>query len=722
MKAALFSLFLSTNIWAQSSSSIGSLEAQGLSSHNDDDDMIYVFGSKEKAFYTPGSAHYIDKSELETFNYKDISRVLDKVPGVYIQEEDGLGLRPNIGLRGAHPHRSKKITLLEDGVLVAPAPYSAPAAYYFPNTNRIDTMEVFKGPSSVKYGPNSIGGAINMVTPMAGAEKKTEIDLSGGRTADIMISTNGSSTDSAWYISANRKQGELLRTLPSGEKPEFEQSDFLLKFRQKIGRGKADFKVSYSDEESAETYLGSTPRDYNSSPYQRYAASQDDLMDWTRVAGSVSWSRPLKSGLKLKSTVYHNHFKRNWSKFTEMAGGQDFRSALRLETDQALIALLKGERDSVDSSEHLIYGANDRKYFSQGVQTWLSFEREWGDFYHDLQFGIRLHRDQVERNHTEIETAMTAGDLVYQSETLKDANRNRDTSNALSFYMNDEVSIGELTLSAGARLEKINTKRDPRITDSNIQRNEDTILVPGIGVNYSLSQNVVVLAGINKGVTIVGPGQDDRIEPEETINYEVGIRVKAPVSLEAIAFYSDYGNIKGTCTFSGGCSDADLDKEYNGGKAEIFGFESLVSHDLKFDKWNFPFKLGYTFTVARFKQQTESDNPEWGIGIIRKGDPLPYVPQHQVSLSAGIEYKSLAWNLNMVRKGRMADQSVAENRQFIPSYGVLDTIVSWNYSRKGKTYMKVNNILDNTYLTSLRPFGARPGAPRTFSLGLNQSF
>ena len=102
------------------------------------------------------------EEELEAQNYDDVHRVLKQVPGVYVRDEDGLGLRPNIGLRGANSDRSAKVTLMEDGVLMAPAPYSAPAAYYFPLTTRLTAVEVFKGPASIQYGPQTIGGALNM--------------------------------------------------------------------------------------------------------------------------------------------------------------------------------------------------------------------------------------------------------------------------------------------------------------------------------------------------------------------------------------------------------------------------------------------------------------------------------------------------------------------------------------------------------------------------------
>ena len=123
-----------------------------------------MLGSKFQARNRTGSAYFLSPEEIAKLEYTDVIRMLRSVPGVNMYEEDGYGLRPNISLRGTKAERSERVSIMEDGVLAAPAPYSAPAAYYFPNAARMHAVEVLKGSSQVQYGPFTTGGAVNLVS------------------------------------------------------------------------------------------------------------------------------------------------------------------------------------------------------------------------------------------------------------------------------------------------------------------------------------------------------------------------------------------------------------------------------------------------------------------------------------------------------------------------------------------------------------------------------
>ena len=89
--------------------------------------------------------------------FQDLEEAMSILPGVTIQTEDGYSLRTNVGLRGTNPQRTKKINVMEDGVPIAPAPYTAPAAYYFPNIARTANIDVYKGYEALFFHP-TIGG------------------------------------------------------------------------------------------------------------------------------------------------------------------------------------------------------------------------------------------------------------------------------------------------------------------------------------------------------------------------------------------------------------------------------------------------------------------------------------------------------------------------------------------------------------------------------------
>ena len=111
--------------------------------------VTIVASDPEQFERLPGAVTVIDRVQLEQFAYADVQRALRLAPGLALQVEDGFGLRPNISIRGVASERSGRITLLEDNVLIAPAPYSAPSAYYFPTAGRMHSFEILKGQLSV---------------------------------------------------------------------------------------------------------------------------------------------------------------------------------------------------------------------------------------------------------------------------------------------------------------------------------------------------------------------------------------------------------------------------------------------------------------------------------------------------------------------------------------------------------------------------------------------
>ena len=308
----------------------------------DDIEHLAIFGNAQAVNDVPGSAHMISQAELEKFDFTDIMRTLTSVPGVYVLEEDGYGLRPNIGMRGTGQNRSEKVTIMEDGVLAAPAPYSAPSAYYFPTAGRMQQIEVLKGTSSAMYGPRTTGGVVNMLSRSIPSEALAgQVNLSAGEDgfAKAHAYVGGAGENVSSLFEVFRYQADGFKDVNhTGDDTGFVKNDIMAKILINSDADakyyqELEFKLKYSDESSDETYMGLTQSDFDANPYSRYSASQLDVMDTEHKQFQVNHSIKLSDRFVLGTSAYFNEFSRNWYKTNKVngqslsGGGIDIASA-----------------------------------------------------------------------------------------------------------------------------------------------------------------------------------------------------------------------------------------------------------------------------------------------------------------------------------------------------------------------------------------------------------
>lgn len=709
-----------------------------------------IGGTEEDLLRAPGSAHVIDREELEKFEYTDIHRVLQSVPGVYIREEDGYGLRPNIGIRGATSERSSKVTLLEDGLLLAPAPYAAPAAYYFPVVTRMTSVEVYKGPVSIKHGPYTVGGAINLISRPIPADTSGGVDVAVGQ--DDFRKLHGYYGDSGenfgWLLDGIHLESDGFKELDGGGDTGFDKNDLMFKARVNSDPGatlyqELNLKLGYAEEDSNETYLGLTDEDFEATPYRRYAASQLDRFEHDRQQYELSYYLAPGANYDLTTTLYRHDFERVWSKlngFDTDTSLNDILSDPDSSLNEIFLDVLRGERDSLSDPETLLIGTNDREYYSQGIQTVGHWRPMLGDVEHEVEIGVRYHEDEIERFQTEDGFLMSGGNLIPDGGETEVIDDNTGSAEALALYAHDEFTLGKFTLSGGLRTELIDTElvtRDPETGETTGTIDDSTdVVIPGAGIFYEVTPSFGLLAGVHKGFVPNGPGEGEDAGPEESVNYEAGLRyAKETARAEIIGFYSDYSNLLGRCTISVGCDIDQVDEEFDGGEVDILGAEALFGYEFKAAGFRFPMSLAYTYTNAEFQNSFASDFRQFGgaDGIVNEGDKLPYLPPHQATVRFGIASDNWQADVSGTYVDEMRDtasQGDAPNVDpgdedfflLTDEQFVVDLTGSYNVTRNGQVYVQLNNVFDAADIVSYQPFGARPGSPRQISLGYEYDF
>jgi len=711
---------------------------------------VTIVGTREDVAATAGSATVVDAQRLEQFAYTDIQSIVRDIPGVSVQLEDGYGLRPNLSIRGTASERSGRITLLEDNVLIAPAPYSAPSAYYFPTVGRMHQVEVLKGSASVRQGPYTVGGAMNfMSTPIASA-RRTWVNLEAAEFGTTRV--HGVYSDSTqqlgWLLEAHLWDSDGFQEIDGGGDSGLDKDDFTAKFRFNSAPlaqvyQQLDVKLQYARENSQQSYLGLTDADFAARPLRRYALSALDNIDTEHDQVIVRYLADLKNGLALTATGYVNNHKRDWFKTEGIdpdgsTSADDFERTSWFSVVQAINtntanpgAALQGILNGDDSAPGAIeLRSNAREYYSRGLQLGLDYDVAWGGAAHELEIGLRLHEDEEDRLQRNSTYTQLGGELVLADQgRLGNAGNRIQSAQALSLHVYDRIEWNQWVITPGLRYEDIDQSRtryeirpdrtsDPssRAADNlrDERSNRTRVLIPGVGALYSVNESLALYGGVHRGFT--APSNAPNVDEEKSVNYEFGARLNhAGWSIDTAAFFTDYDNLLGECTSSSG-SDCEAGDAFNGDAASIFGVELALRYDLsRSAAFSLPVSLSYTYLDGTF--DSDIANTDF-FGNVSSGDPLPYIPEHQFLLSLGMERGRWSAFINANYVDETCVRASCGQFERTDSFLILDLAAHLQLSDALNLYTRVDNLTGEQAIVSRQPYGARPNRDRTLSVGV----
>lgn len=666
----------------------------------------------------PGAVEAVSREELRATHAIDANQALRRVPGLVVREDSGpVGTRLNIGVRGLNPDRSRQVLVLEDGVPLALAPYGEPEMYYSPPIERMDRIEVVKGSGSILFGPQTIGGVINFVTPDPPSTPRGTLDLSTGQYG-LLVGQGSFGTTlgrTGVFVSAMRKQGDGMRAFEYGINDVTAKVTRQLTSRQSLG-----LKVNAYDEASNSTYLGLTQPQWEGDPSQN--AVPDDSLDVRRLFGSAHHRAVLSSTTLVTTTAYAYDTTRNWRR-------QDFD---RVRGNRTYVGVA-GDPSVPGGAIFLrpTSGSRDRQFLVGGIESRVIAERELFGRAHAIEAGARYLYERAHDAHVNW-TGVTDG-----TNLVRDAERR--PAYAVAGFVQDRVALGSrVTLTPGLRFERYAYTRDitrQRVanvpTDVSIrERDVVTGWVPGLGATAQLSTSATVFAGAHRGFApprvkdaISSEGQSLLLDAEHSWNYEAGVRWQpaAGVSANATFFRLDFANQIIPAAQSGGATTTLV----NGGETLHQGAEFAGSVDwaaLGSPLRGLVTDLRYTWLpVARF-----------GSGIY-DANRLPYAPRH--ALTAIVAVRDLRGVNVQVDWSVIADQfgdnleTVAGSTDgtvgLVPAYGLVNLAVDYHWrvgTRRLVPFVSVKNAGNRLYIASRAPEGVQPGPFRQAIVGMRLGF
>jgi Fe(3+) dicitrate transport protein len=651
-----------------------------------------------------GNRSIITSDQIERTAARSIDTALQQVPGIKIKDETGTGVLPNISVRGLDSSRSGYAQLLLDGIPMTLAPYGHTGQSLFPATLfMIDRIDVARGGASIQYGPNNVGGVINLISKSIPTDWETSVNErmtffgDSNTLFDTNISTGGAvNEDFSMRFDGNITKGESFR-----EHSETDIKNLMLKTLWNIdGQNSLDATLQYYDA------FSELPGALNTAAYEadrEQSLRPNDEFNANTKRVSLKYSHVLDDSKvidygEIDLRVFGNKSSRNFQ--------WDFYDSSK-DTDGNLGTSWS---DTTQDATHLRNSPRDFTVF--GIEPTASLLID-GDISQHIIAGARYINEDIsyQLNHIEKSTQTATRPRDWQMDT-----------NAMAYYVSNKVGFFDDTLSVtpGIRYE------DVRMTFTNVgqdysQDNHVTEWLPGITLGYEFSSNWFAYTNAQRSLRTPQISQlwpkDQTLESELSWNYEAGVRFTPTErsNLSIAAYRIDFEN----------------KIEYDGDVSLFVNIGQTRNQGIELEGTYSPMSLpDLVLTGAYNYLDTEQLDGEFA------GNELAYVSKHQLSASALYSIKDVDLGLmafyyskSFADLANTVEENVSGTSGEVPAYTVVNFNIGTEFFKQDnhglKVGLSVNNLFDNEYYfrgLDVSPAGRVPASGRSLSLDVGYTF
>lgn len=619
--------------------------------------------------YTPGAVEVVPDTVFKSGPANTVRDILGWVPGVITQPKSnidnrlsirGSGLTRNFGNRG--------INVYMDGIPINTADGLFDVFEIDPTAYRY--VEVFKGANALRYGANSLGGAINFVTPTGRDASRLDTRIDAGSFGYVkgQASTGGTSGPFDYFVTASAQREEGYRHHSKGN----------------IERGSANFGYQFSPDAETRFYVNAN--------------------SWRQeLPGELTKSVAMNAPRSADPEFVRQDQQRNIDS-VRIAN----KTTLRFGPTTIDLGIF-GLHRHVD---HPIY-----RYLDYRVNDYGGFGRATDDriiqgFRNRLIAGVNFHNGAIDYKEFVNLTGGVKDALLTSS---LDSSQNYSVYAENSFYLLKNVAF----IVGGQFLHAVRDRKDRFLSDGDQSgRRAYSIFTPKAGLLWDVNPTWQVFANVSRSaevptfdVNTFALPASSTVNAQTATTYEIGTRGRRPDITWDLALYRAEVKNELQCLRTAPwslCSVVNADRTIHQGAEAGLGITFLKSVFSKGDR--FLLNVAYTYNDFFF-----DNDPLYG------NNQLPGVPRHY--LRSEVAYKHpmgiyVGPNVDWMPQQFFADNA---NSLAIDSYALLNFRINYDRGRGWSGYLEGRNLLDTRYISSTITAGTADPTSPLFNSGFGRS-